>query len=62
MKRLSAPLSLAGAALVLAGGLAYLLEPESPALPLANLGAGVALVALAGVLNPELFRQYRPLA
>lgn len=58
MKRLSAPLSLAGAALVLAGGLAYLLEPESPALPLANLGAGVALVALAGVLNPELFRQY----
>jgi ABC-type uncharacterized transport system involved in gliding motility auxiliary subunit len=58
MKRYSAPLSLAGAALVLAGGLAYLLEPESAALPLANLGAGLALVVLAGLLNPELFRQY----
>lgn len=58
MKRFSVPLSLAGAALVLAGGLAYLLGPDSAALPLANLGAGLALVVLAGLLNPELFRQY----
>ncbi|MBI2503987.1 MAG: GldG family protein [Candidatus Latescibacteria bacterium] len=58
MKRYSVPLSLAGAALALAGGLAYLLGPESAALALANLGAGLALVVIAGLLNPELFRQY----
>jgi ABC-type uncharacterized transport system involved in gliding motility auxiliary subunit len=58
MKRYSAPLSLAGAALVLAGGLAYLLGPESSILPLANLGAGLALVVLAGLFDPDLFRQY----
>lgn len=58
MKRFSVPLSLAGAALALAGGLAYLLGPESGTLALANLGAGLALVVLAGLFNPELFRQY----
>ncbi len=58
MKRYSVPLSLAGAALALAGGLAYLMGAESPVLPLVNLGAGLVLVVLAGVLNPDLLRQY----
>ena len=58
MKNYSIPLSLAGAALALAGGLAYLLEVESGWIPLLNMGLGVALVVLAGVLNPDLFRHY----
>jgi ABC-type uncharacterized transport system involved in gliding motility auxiliary subunit len=58
MKAYTVPLSLAGALLALAGGLAHLLGTPPGVLPLVNLGLGLLLVVLAGVLNPELFRQY----
>ena len=56
--RYSTPISLAGAALVLGGGLAWLLEGESGWLPPVNIAAGVATVVAAAVINPNLFRQY----
>lgn len=58
MKSFTIPLSLLGVVLVLAGGLAYLLNPEAGYGPIANLGLGLALIVVAGVLNPDLFRQY----
>ena len=58
MKAYTVPLSLVGAALALGGGLAQLISPQGAVLPLVNLGLGVALVIVAGVLNPELVRQY----
>jgi len=58
MKSYTIPLSLLGAALVLAGGLAYLLNPEAGYGSIANVVVGVVLVIVAGVLNPDLFRQY----
>ena len=54
----STPISLAGGALVLAGGLAWLLQQESGWLPLVNVALGVAGVVVAAVINPDLFRQY----
>ncbi len=58
MKALTTPLSLLGAALVLAGGLAYLLNPGAGSAALANVGVGAVLIIAAGALNPALFRQY----
>jgi len=58
MKSYTIPLSLLGAALVLAGGLAYLLNPESGYAPIANVGLGVVLIVGAGVVAPDLFREY----
>jgi ABC-type uncharacterized transport system involved in gliding motility auxiliary subunit len=58
MKTYTTPISLVGAALVTSGALALLLAPETEWLPAANLGLGALLVAGAGVLNPDLFRQY----
>ena len=58
MKAYTTPLGLAGAALAVAGALAYIMNPASGTAGLFNLGLGVVLVVVAGVLNPELFRQY----
>ncbi|NKB65546.1 MAG: hypothetical protein GKR89_00670 [Candidatus Latescibacteria bacterium] len=58
MKNYSIPLSLVGAVLALAGGLAYLIATEPGWIPFFNMGLGVALVVLAGVINPDLFRHY----
>lgn len=58
MKAYTTLLGLIGAALVVAGGLAYLLNPESGSFGLFNLGLGALLVAGAGLLNPDLFRLY----
>ncbi|MEE3259706.1 MAG: DUF4350 domain-containing protein [Candidatus Latescibacterota bacterium] len=58
MREYTTPLGLVGAALVAAGALAYLLDPASSSAGLFNLLFGVVLVAVAGVLNPALFRQY----
>ena len=58
MKGYTTPLGLIGAALVVAGGLAYLLDPESGSVGPINLALGALLVAVAGILNPDLFRLY----
>ena len=58
MKTYTTPISLVGAALVTSGALALLLAPETEWLPAVNVGLGALLVAAAGILNPELFRQY----
>ncbi|MEW6752297.1 MAG: Gldg family protein [Candidatus Latescibacterota bacterium] len=58
MKQYTVPLSLVGAALVLAGGLARLLSPEAGYASLANVVVGLAAIIAAGALNPGLFRQY----
>ena len=58
MKSYTTPLSLLGAALAIAGGLAYLLNPESGYAPLVNIGLGALLIVAAGLMNPDLFRQY----
>ncbi|SVD90269.1 uncharacterized protein METZ01_LOCUS443123, partial [marine metagenome] len=58
MKAYSILLSLAGAAIFLAGGLAYLLNPDEMWLVLVNVGLGLAAIVVAGLLNPDLFRQY----
>ncbi len=58
MKSYTIPISLAGAALILAGGLTRLLETEPGPLPVVNGILGVALVVLSGIVNPDLFRQY----
>ena len=58
MKGYTTSLGLVGAALLVAGGLAYLLDPESGSVGLINLGLGVLLVVVAGILNPDLFRLY----
>lgn len=57
MKALTTPLGLVGAALMVAGGAAYLLNAES-GLALFNLALGALMVAAAGLSNPALFRQY----
>ena len=48
MKGYTTPLGLVGAALIVAGGLAYLLDPETGSVGLINLGLGALLVAVAG--------------
>ena len=58
MKAYTTPLGLVGAALMVAGGLAYLLNAESGSIGLFNLALGALMVAAAGLLNPTLFRQY----
>lgn len=58
MKPYTIPLSLAGAALIAAGGLAYLIQPEAGVVPAVNMAAGAAMVVAAGVINPDLFRHY----
>mgnify|MGYP001052846033 CR=1 FL=1 len=58
MKAYATVLSLVGATFLLAGGLAYLLNPEEAWLALADAGIGLAAVVAAGLLNPDLFRQY----
>ena len=58
MKAYTTPLGLIGAVLIAAGGLAYFLNQESGSAGLVNLGIGIVLVVVAGVLNPDLFRQY----
>lgn len=58
MKNYATPISLTGAVLVLSGGLALLLAPAMEWLPAINAGVGALLVLAAGLLNPELFRQY----
>ena len=58
MKAYTTPLGLVGAALMVAGGLAYLLNTESGSAGLFNLALGALMVAAAGLLNPVLFRQY----
>jgi ABC-type uncharacterized transport system involved in gliding motility auxiliary subunit len=58
MRAYSTPLSLIGAALVLVGGLAYLLNEEAVSWSLGNAVLGVILVVAAGIANPDLFRQY----
>lgn len=58
MKAYATPISLVGAALVLVGGSAYLIAPDTGGIGLANLAVGAILIVLAGFLNGELFRQY----
>ena len=58
MKAYSTLLSLAGAAIFLAGGLAYLLNSGEMWLVLVNVVLGLAAIVVAGLLNPDLFRQY----
>ena len=58
MKNYTVPISLAGAALIVAGALAMLLESDSGPLPKVNVGLGIGLLVLSGLLNPDLFRQY----
>lgn len=58
MKAYTTPLSLVGAALILAGGLAYLLGPDPGYAAAANAALGVILIIAAGVLDPALFRKY----
>jgi ABC-type uncharacterized transport system involved in gliding motility auxiliary subunit len=58
MRSYATPISLVGAALVVSGGLALLLAPETEWLPLVNVALGALLVASAGLLNPELFKHY----
>ena len=59
LRNFAATLSMAGVALVIAGTLAWLLEGEEAGwLALANTLAGIAAVAAAGVLRPEMFRHY----
>ena len=58
MKAYTTPLGLVGAALMVAGGSAYLLNAESGSIGLFNLALGALMVAAAGLLNPALFRQY----
>jgi len=58
MKDNAASLSLVGAALALAGGLAHLLSQDPGWLPAANLVVGLLLVIVAGAVAPELLHQY----
>ena len=58
MKSYTIPLSLAGAALIAAGGLAYLIQPDAGAVPIVNMAVGAVMVVAAGVINPDLFRHY----
>ena len=58
MKGYTTALGFVGAALFVAGGSAYLLDPESGFAGLVNLLLGALLVVAAGVLNPALFRLY----
>ncbi len=58
MKAYTTPLSLVGAALILAGTMAFLLGPDSGYVAGGNVVLGLVLVVVAGGLNPELFRYY----
>ena len=58
MRAYSIPISLLGAALIAAGGLAYLIGDEPGWGAYLNLGLGALIVVVMGVLNPALFRQY----
>ena len=60
VRKLGAPLSIAGLALFIGGALAWLLESEDSTswLALANALTGIAAVAIAAFLKPEMFKQY----
>ncbi|MXY80727.1 MAG: hypothetical protein F4Y91_01285, partial [Gemmatimonadetes bacterium] len=58
MKAYTTPLGLVGAALMVAGGTAYLLNSESDSAGLFNMALRALMVSAAGLLNPALFRQY----
>ncbi len=58
MKAYTIPLSLLGAGLILAGGLAYLISSEPGWGVFLNLGLGAVLGIAMGILNPDLFRHY----
>ena len=58
MKAYSIPLSLLGAVLILAGGLAYLISPEPGLGIFFNIGVGLVLVIAMGIFNSELLRHY----
>ncbi len=58
MRDFAIPISLVGAALLVVGGLAYLVSPETGSIGLINAGFGAVLVLSAGLLNADLFRQY----
>ena len=58
MKSYTIPLSLVGAALVAVGILGHLLGAGGEVLPWVNIGLGVVAIAVAAILDKELFRYY----
>ena len=58
MKDYAIPISLVGAALIIVGGLAYLISPDTGSTGLVNAAVGLLLVVSAGFINADLFRQY----
>ena len=58
MKDYAIPISLVGAALIIVGGLAYLISPDTGSTGLVNATVGLLLVVSAGFINANLFRQY----
>ena len=58
MKNYAVPLSLVGAALILVGGVGYVIAPETGGGGLFNIAAGILLVVVAGVLDKAMFLQY----
>ena len=58
MKDYAIPISLVGAALIIVGGLAYLISPDTGSTGLINAAVGLFLVVSAGFINADLFRQY----
>ena len=58
MKDYAIPISLVGAALIIVGGLAYLISPDTGSTGLVNAAVGLFLVVSAGFINADLFRQY----
>ena len=55
MKNYAVPLSLVGAALILVGGVGYVIAPETGGGGLFNIAAGILLVVVAGVLDKAMF-------
>ncbi|MBJ68193.1 MAG: hypothetical protein CME28_09325 [Gemmatimonadetes bacterium] len=58
MKDYAIPISLVGAALIIVGGLAYLISPDTGSTGLVNAAVGLLLVVSAGFINADLFKQY----
>ncbi len=58
MKAYTTALSLVGVALIIVGGLAHLIAPDTSLLGLINAAVGLVLVAAVGFLNPDLYRLY----
>ena len=58
MKNYAVPLSLVGAALILVGGVGYVIAPETGGGGLFNIATGILLVVVAGVLDKAMFLQY----